>query len=109
VLESARVDGASEFRILRSVIFPLAAPGMATLAIFTFLGAWNDFLWPLIVTNTDTARTLPVGLALLQQRNTTNWGVNMAGTVLTAGPMILIFVLMQRRFIEGLTAGSVKG
>ncbi len=109
VLESARVDGASEFRILRSIVFPLAAPGMATLAIFTFLGAWNDFLWPLIVTNTDRARTLPVGLALLQQKNTVNWGDTMAGTALTAVPMIVVFVLMQRRFIEGLTAGSVKG
>lgn len=109
VLESARVDGASEFRILRSLIFPLAAPGMATLAIFTFLGAWNDFLWPLIVTNSDRARTLPVGLALLQQRNTVNWGDTMAGTMLTAAPMIVIFLLMQRRFIEGLTTGSVKG
>jgi multiple sugar transport system permease protein len=109
ILESARIDGASEFRILRTVVFPLAAPGMATLAIFTFLGAWNDFLWPLIVTNTDDVRTLPVGLALLQQRNTVNWGDTMAGTVLTSAPMIVIFVLMQRRFIEGLTAGSVKG
>jgi multiple sugar transport system permease protein len=109
VLESARVDGASEFRILRSVVFPLAAPGMATLAIFTFLGAWNDFLWPLIVINTPKYYTLPVGLALLQQRNTINWGDTMAGTVLTAAPMVVIFLLLQRRFIEGLTAGSVKG
>ncbi|MGE5226322.1 MAG: carbohydrate ABC transporter permease [Planctomycetaceae bacterium] len=109
VLESARVDGASEFRILRSVIFPLAAPGMATLAIFTFLGAWNDFLWPLIVINDPKYYTLPVGLALLQQRNTINWGDTMAGTVLTAAPMVVIFLLLQRRFIEGLTAGSVKG
>jgi multiple sugar transport system permease protein len=109
VLESARVDGASEFRILRSVIFPLAAPGMATLAIFTFLGAWNDFLWPLIVINNPKYYTMPVGLALLQQRNTINWGATMAGTVLTAAPMVVIFLLLQRRFIEGLTAGSVKG
>lgn len=109
VLESARVDGASEFRILRSIIFPLAAPGMATLAIFTFLGAWNDFLWPLIVTNSDKFRTLPVGLALLQRKNTVNWGDTMAGTVLTAVPLIVVFLAMQRRFIEGLTAGSVKG
>jgi ABC-type sugar transport system, permease component len=109
VLESARVDGASEFRILRSLIFPLAAPGMATLAIFTFLGAWNDFLWPLIVTNSDKMRTLPVGLALLQQKTAINVGPTMAGTVLTSLPMIVIFLLMQRRFIEGLTAGSVKG
>jgi multiple sugar transport system permease protein len=109
VLESARMDGASEFRILRSVIFPLAAPGMATLAIFTFLGAWNDFLWPLIVINSPNMRTLPVGLAMLARKNTVNWGQTMAGTALVAAPMILVFLVMQRRFIEGLTAGSVKG
>ena len=109
VLESARVDGASELKILRSIVLPLAAPGMATLAIFTFLGAWNDFLWPLIVINTDSLRTLPVGLALLQQKNTINWGDTMAGTALAAGPMIVIFLVLQRRFIEGLTAGAVKG
>lgn len=109
VLESARVDGASELKILRSIVLPLAAPGMATLAIFTFLGAWNDFLWPLIVINTDSLRTLPVGLALLQQKNTINWGDTMAGTALAAGPMIAIFLVLQRRFIEGLTAGAVKG
>jgi multiple sugar transport system permease protein len=109
ILESARVDGASEFKILYRIVFPIAAPGMATLAIFTFLGAWNDFLWPLIVTNTDQIRTLPVGLALLARRNTVNWGDTMAGTTLAAAPMILIFLLLQRRFIEGLTAGSVKG
>jgi ABC-type glycerol-3-phosphate transport system permease component len=109
VLESARVDGASEFRILRSVVFPLAAPGIATLAIFTFLEAWNDFLWPFIVINSDQMRTLPVGLALLQQKQTTNWGNLTAGTVVASAPMILIFLLLQRRFIEGLTAGAVKG
>ncbi len=109
ILESARVDGASEFTILARIVFPIAAPGMATLAIFTFLGAWNDFLWPLIVTNTDQVRTLPVGLALLARRNTVNWGDAMAGTALAAGPMIIVFIFLQRRFIEGLTAGSVKG
>ena len=108
ILESARMDGASEWRILRSIVFPLARPGMATLAIFTFLGAWNDFLWPLIVTNSDEMRTMPVGLALLARKNASNWGDTMAGTVLTAAPLILMFLVLQRRFIEGLTAGSVK-
>lgn len=108
VLESARMDGASEFRVLRSIVFPLAVPGMATLAIFTFLAAWNDFLWPLVVTSSDDMRTLPVGLALLARRNASDWGTTMAGTVITAAPMILIFLLLQRRFIEGLTAGAVK-
>jgi multiple sugar transport system permease protein len=109
ILESARVDGASEFRILRSIVFPIAAPGMATLAIFTFVGAWNDFFWPLIVTTSDNWRTLPVGVALLARRNTVNWGATMAGTTITAIPMIIVFLLLQRRFIEGLTAGAVKG
>jgi multiple sugar transport system permease protein len=108
ILESARMDGASEWRILRSIIFPLAAPGMATLAIFTFVGAWNDFLWPLIVTSSDDMRTLPVGLALLTRRNAVTWGDTMAGTVVVAAPMIVVFLLLQRRFIEGLTAGAVK-
>jgi multiple sugar transport system permease protein len=108
ILESARMDGASEWRILRSIVFPVARPGMATLAIFTFLGAWNDFLWPLIVTNSDEMRTMPVGLALLARKNASNWGDTMAGTVLTAAPLILMFLILQRRFIEGLTAGSVK-
>jgi multiple sugar transport system permease protein len=108
ILESARMDGASELRILRSIVFPLAAPGMATLAIFAFVGAWNDFLWPLIVTNSDEMRTLPVGLALLARKNTVNWGDSMAGVVITATPLLLVFLVLQRRFIEGLTAGSVK-
>jgi multiple sugar transport system permease protein len=108
ILESARMDGASELRILRSIVFPIALPGMATLAIFTFLGAWNDFLWPLIVTNSDEMRTMPVGLALLARKNASNWGDTMAGTVLTAAPLIIMFLILQRRFIEGLTAGSVK-
>jgi multiple sugar transport system permease protein len=82
---------------------------MATLAIFTFLNAWNDFLWPLLVTSSDELRTLPVGVALLARRNTINWGDTMAGTVLASLPMIVIFILLQRRFIEGLTAGAVKG
>jgi multiple sugar transport system permease protein len=109
ILESARLDGASEWRILRSIIFPLAGPAIATLAIFTFVSAWNDFLWPLIVTNTDTMRTLPVGLATLARKNTMNWSSTMAGAVITVIPMLVVFGVLQRRFIEGLTAGAVKG
>jgi ABC-type glycerol-3-phosphate transport system permease component len=108
ILESARIDGASEWRVLRSIVYPLAVPGMATLAIFTLLAAWNDFLWPLVVTSSDDMRTLPVGLALLARRNASDWGTTMAGTVITAAPLIIIFLLLQRRFIEGLTAGAVK-
>jgi multiple sugar transport system permease protein len=109
ILESARLDGASELRILRSIIFPLARPAIATLAIFTFVTAWNDFLWPLIITESENMRTLPVGLALLSRKNSVNWTDTMAGTVLTILPMLLVFAVLQRRFVEGLTAGAVKG
>jgi ABC-type glycerol-3-phosphate transport system permease component len=109
ILDCARVDGASEFAILRKIVFPLAVPGLATLAIFTFLSAWNDFLWPLLITQTDQMRTLPVGLALLARRQEINWGDTMAGTAITALPMIAVFLVLQRRFIEGLTRGAIKG
>jgi len=108
IIEAARLDGASELRILFRVIFPIALPGLATVTIFTFLNSWNDFLWPMIVSNSDSSRTLPVGLALLSRKNTVNWPDSMAGAVITAVPMILVFLILQRRFVEGLTAGSVK-
>jgi multiple sugar transport system permease protein len=84
-------------------------PGVATLVIFTFMDLWNSFLWPRIVTSSEVMFTLPVGLAQLQLKNTSNWTQIMAGATLTALPMILVFLLMQRRFIEGMTAGAVKG
>jgi multiple sugar transport system permease protein len=91
------------------VILPLAIPGIATLVIFIFMGAWSDFLWPRLVTSSNNMFTLQVGLAQLQMKNTSNITQIMAGTVTTALPMILVYLLMQRRFIEGITAGAVKG
>lgn len=108
LIEAARLDGAGELTILYRIILPLARPGIATLAIFTFLRAWNDFLWPLIVAGSDASRTLPVGLASLANKNTVNWPETMAGAVVTALPMVVIFIVLQRQFIEGLAAGSGK-
>ena len=108
ILDSARVDGCNEFGVFWRIMLPLCLPGVATLVIFTFMGAWNDFLWPRIVINSENLFTLPVGLAQLQSKNTSNQGQIMAGTVLTALPMILVFLLMQRQFIEGMTAGAIK-
>jgi multiple sugar transport system permease protein len=108
LLDAARIDGCSEFGVFRRVVLPLALPGIATLIIFTFMGTWNDFLWPRIVTNTEKLFTLPVGLAQLQMKNTSNVAQIMAGTVLTALPMIIVFLFMQRQFIEGMTAGALK-
>lgn len=108
LLDAARIDGCNEFGVFRRVVLPLALPGIATLIIFTFMGTWNDFLWPRIVTNTEKLFTLPVGLAQLQLKNTSNVAQIMAGTVLTALPMIVVFLFMQRQFIEGMTAGALK-
>ncbi len=108
ILDSARIDGCSEFGIFRRIVFPLARAGLATLIIFTFMGVWNDFLWPRLTISSETMFTLPIGLAQLQSKNTSSWGQIMAGTVLTALPMIVVYLLMQRQFIEGMTAGAVK-
>ncbi len=108
LLDQARIDGCNEFGVFRKIVLPLALPGLATLVIFTFMGTWNDFLWPRIVTNSEAIFTLPVGLAQLQMKNTSNEAQIMAGTVLTALPMIVVFLFMQRQFIEGMTAGALK-
>lgn len=108
LLDAARIDGCNEFGVFRRVVLPLALPGIATLVIVTFMGSWNDFLWPRIVTSSEALYTLPVGLAQLQLKNTSNQAQIMAGTVLTALPMIIVFLFMQRQFIEGMTAGALK-
>jgi multiple sugar transport system permease protein len=108
LLDAGRIDGCDEFGVFWRVALPLALPGIATLVILTFMGTWNDFLWPRIVTSSEALFTLPVGLAQLQMKNTSNEAQIMAGTVLTALPMILVFLFMQRQFIEGMTAGAVK-
>jgi ABC-type glycerol-3-phosphate transport system permease component len=109
LLDAARIDGCGEFWVFGRIVVPLAMPGVATLVIFTFMDLWNSFLWPRIVTSSEAMFTLPVGLAQLQLKNTSNWTQIMAGAALTALPMILVFLFMQRRFIEGMTAGAVKG
>jgi ABC-type glycerol-3-phosphate transport system permease component len=108
LLDAARIDGCNEFGVFRRVVLPLALPGIATLVIFTFMGTWNDFLWPRLVINSEKLFTLPLGLAMLQMKNTSNVAQIMAGTVLTALPMIVVFLFMQRQFIEGMTAGALK-
>ena len=108
LLDAGRIDGCDEFGVFWRVVIPLAIPGIATLIILTFMGVWNDFLWPRIVTSSEALFTLPVGLAALQMKNTSNVAQIMAGTVLTALPMIIVFLFMQRQFIEGMTAGALK-
>lgn len=109
VEEAARIDGASEFQIFTRVIIPLAQPALAVAGINTFMGAWNTFLYPFLLTNTVEMRTLPVGLALYKSLHGVDWVHLMAGSAITALPVIVVFLCFQRYIIEGLTRGSTVG
>jgi len=106
--ESARIDGAGNFTIYSRLILPLAKPALLALAILTFMGSWNDYLWPLIVTNRDEAKTLTLGVALLFSRYNYQRGVILAGTCLAAVPPALFFIFGQRYFVQGITFAAVK-
>jgi multiple sugar transport system permease protein len=108
VLDAARVDGASELRLFVSVVLPLLRPILVTLAVFTFLGAWNDFLWPLIVLSDEDLHTLPVALANLLGEHAQDVELMMAGAVLTTLPVVALFALFQRQYLEGIGAGSER-
>ena len=109
VEEAARIDGASEFQIFWRVIVPLSQPALAVVGINTFMGSWNTFLYPFLLTNTVEMRTLPVGLALYKSLHGVDWVHLMAGSAITALPVIIVFLCFQRHIIEGLTRGSTVG
>ncbi|NLG61723.1 MAG: carbohydrate ABC transporter permease [Candidatus Cloacimonetes bacterium] len=109
LLDAARVDGAGELRIYLSIVLPVIRPILATLAIWTFLSTWNDFMWPLIVLSDDSMFTLPVALANLSGERVQDTELMMAGAVLTVLPVMLVFLVLQRYYVEGITLGSVKG
>ena len=109
LLEAARIDGASEARIFFQIVLPGLKPILVTLAIFSFLGAWNDFMWPLIVLSDDALQTLPVALAALSREHVMDYELMMAGSVVTILPVLLLFLVLQRYYIQGLLLGSVKG
>ena len=109
LIDAARIDGASEMRIYRSIVLPVIRPILATLAIWTFLSTWNDFMWPLIVLSDDRMFTLPVALANLAGERVLDTELMMAGSLLTVLPVVLVFLALQRYYVEGITMGSVKG
>jgi multiple sugar transport system permease protein len=110
IIESALIDGAGHFKILSFIITPLIQPAVATLGIFTFMGAWNNFFWPLVVTNDDTLRVLQVGLSSFQnQYGNADWGAMMAAATLVSAPLLLLFFFAQKYFIEGITMTGIKG
>jgi multiple sugar transport system permease protein len=109
MLDAARVDGASEARIFWSIVVPGILPILATLSIWTFLATWNDFMWPLIVLSDESHYTLPVALANLSGEHVQDTELMMAGSVITVIPVMLVFLFLQRYYIQGVMAGSVKG
>ena len=109
LVEAARIDGAGEIRIFLRVILPLLGPAMATLGILTFLGSWNNFLWPLVVAQTNDSYTLPVALALYSTgQNQTEYGLLMAGASVVVLPVLVVFLIFQRRFIQGIATTGIK-
>ncbi len=109
LLEAAKIDGCSEFGIFFKIVLPLVKPGVGALAIFTFISSWNDYFMQLIIIRSSKMMTLPLGVALLQQEFTTNYGVIMAGAALASLPMIIIFICFQKYFTQGITMGAIKG
>jgi multiple sugar transport system permease protein len=109
LIDAARMDGASEWTIYWRVALPLMRPMLVTLGVFTFLGSWNDFLWPLIILNDSSRYTLPVALAALSREHVQDNELMMAGSVVTVVPVLLLFLLLQRHYLAGLMAGAVKG
>ena len=106
--EAARIDGAGEFKIVFKIVMPLCKPALAVLAIQVFLTNWNSFLFPFILTSSESVRTLPVGLALYQGHQAIDWPHLMAGSSLAVVPVLVVFLLFQRHIVSGITAGAVK-
>lgn len=107
--DAARIDGAGFTYIFLRIILPLSKPMLTVLAIYTFLSNWNSFLFPYLFTNTETYRTLPVGLTFYLGKQSIDWGHLMAGAAISALPVIFLFILFQRQIIKSLTSGALKG
>jgi sn-glycerol 3-phosphate transport system permease protein len=111
ILESAEIDGAGHWRRLWQIVVPVSVPSIATVALVTVVSEWNEYIWPLIITDRPETMTLPVGLTLLQnsESNASGWGILMAGAVLVIVPILVVFAALQRYIVAGLTQGSVTG
>ena len=108
LLDSARIDGASEFRIYWQIALPLVRPALAVLAVLAFMTSWNDFVWPLVVLRSRELQTLPVVMAGMRSMYRMEHGVVMAASLLSTLPILLLFLALQKQFLAGLTVGAVK-
>ena len=106
--EAALIDGCSYFRIFWQIFLPVSKPALAAVAIYTFQGSWNEFMWPVIVTTTREMFTLPVGMAFLKNEFSVQWPLLMAGTILISLPTIAIFLIFQRYFVQGVASAGLK-
>lgn len=110
MIDAARIDGAGHLKILWYVVLPVSTPTVMTVALLSVVAKWNDYLWPLIVTNTTDMRVLPIGLSyLFNQEGSNQWGVIMAATMFVVVPIVLVFLRWQKHIVSGLTSGSIKG
>lgn len=109
LLEAAKIDGSGELQTFIKIVLPIVKPGIAALAIFTFITAWNDYFMQLIMLNSKVMLTLPLGVATMQQEFATNYGVLMAGATFAAVPILVVFIAFQKHFAHGITMGAVKG
>lgn len=107
--DAAKIDGCSYFGIFWRIILPLSKPALATLTTFTFMGSWLNFMWPLIVLNTHNLFTLPVGLSYFQSLHHTDWTLLMAGSLMMILPILIVFIINQRYFVEGIKLTGIKG
>ncbi len=109
LIEAARIDGAGEVRIFARIVLPLLGPALATIAIMSFLNSWNFFLWPLIVAQSQSMYTLPVGLSVASQSaNSTDYGLLLAGAVIVLAPVLVLFLFLQRYFVQGIAMSGLK-
>lgn len=107
--EAAKMDGCSNFRFFIQILLPLSRPAIGSLGVYTFLSTWNQYMWPLLITNKDSMRTVQIGVGMLQNAESQSFGVIMAGIVLVLLPSTLIFIFGQKQLVSGITSGSVKG
>jgi multiple sugar transport system permease protein len=109
LIDSAKIDGCSEGRIFIELVLPLIKPAIITLSIFTFIGAWNEFLWPLIATTSNSMKTLTVGMASMNAQYSVNYGLVMAGATMTFMPSFIFYLILQKKFEEGVALSGLKG
>jgi len=107
--DAARVDGCNEFQIFYKILLPLIRPALATVAIVNFVPWWNDFFFPLLFIKSDALKTIPLGMTIFFGQYMTDWGLLFAGMVIASIPLFILYILMSKQFISGLTSGAVKG